>query len=133
MKEIRISSIPQEKQRYITAGDYFEVEGVEEIRVTEMHDDRMEFLIGLHEMVEWYLTEQRGIKESDISKFDIQFEEDRAKGLHTEEEEPGDDKTAPYYREHQFASCIERLMCAELGISWQEYEREQNEIIKQYG
>jgi hypothetical protein len=35
--------------------------------------------------------------------------------------EPGDDPRAPYYREHQFASGMERLMAAELGIDWQQY------------
>jgi len=35
--------------------------------------------------------------------------------------EPGDDPRAPYYREHQFASGMERLMAAELGVDWQQY------------
>jgi len=45
--------------------------------------------------------------------FDIQFEGDG---------EPGDDPKAPYHRKHQWASRLERMFAAELGVDWGKYE-----------
>ena len=32
------------------------------------------------------------------------------------------DIAAPYYREHQFATCVERLLALELGVEWNKYD-----------
>ncbi len=58
------------------------------------------------------LCMERGISFKAIDRFDMQF-----KG----EGEPGDDPRAPYYRQHQVASGIERLLAAELGVDWVTY------------
>jgi hypothetical protein len=38
--------------------------------------------------------------------------------------EPGDHEHAPYRREHFFATNLERLLSAELGVDWFEYDRD---------
>lgn len=122
MLKIFIQSIPHNEQRYRTVGDYWDEEGgVQQVRVSEMPDWRWEFLIGVHELIEKALTGHRQIDERQISEFDIEFEKRRDEGK--EFGEPGDAPGSPYRREHYFATNIERLLAAELGVDWFEYEQ----------
>jgi hypothetical protein len=112
--KINIESIPQNKQRYPTIGDYWEhADGSQEVRVSQFADHRHEILVVLHELVEYYLCLQRGIKEEDIKAFDE---------ANLDSDDPGHVPSAPYHREHVFAECLERLFAQELGVNWQEYE-----------
>lgn len=122
---IQIQTIPAEKQRYDTLGDWFHVKlayqpiGTEPkeramIRVTDLGDVRYNFLIAFHELIEMVLCEQRGISSSDVDNFDLAFE---GRG------EPGDHPAAPYFREHQIAMMMEKLMANELGVDWDEYNK----------
>lgn len=115
MKKIIIQTIPHKKQRYPTLGDYWETNKTIEFRVSQS-DEKAEMLILIHELVEAFLTKVRKIKWEDIDNFDIQLDKINP------ELEPGDQKEAPYYKEHQIATIIERLLCFEMGLSWEEYE-----------
>lgn len=120
--KMHIESIPHETQRYPTVGDYWlDTDGVEQIRVSSMPDWRYEALVVVHELVEMILTRHRDIQEEIISKFDIEFEESREKGLVAGE--PGDHVHSPYRKEHFFATNLERLLAAELDVDWFEYDR----------
>ena len=119
--KIHIETIPHDQQRYPTVGDYWEQDGVQEIRVSEMMDWRYEVLVAVHELVEMALTRHRKIPEEAISEFDIAFEESREKNLVTGE--PGDNPNSPYKAEHFFATNLERLFAAELDVDWFEYDR----------
>lgn len=119
--EIVIRSIPQEQQRYVTLGDYWDDGDMQHIRVTTMPDRRYELLIALHELVESELCRNRGIPEPDIMAFDLIFEGERAAGLWTDEE-PGNDPRAPYRSEHQIAESMERQFASYLGVDWVAYE-----------
>jgi len=119
---MNIQTIPHEAQRYPTVGDYWlDENGIEQIRVSEMMDWRYEVLVAVHEIVEMALTRQRGIEEQAITEFDIKFEADKEKGLVAGE--AGDNVNAPYRKEHFFATSLERLFAAELGVNWFEYDR----------
>lgn len=119
---MNIETIPHDQQRYETCGDYWEDEnGIEQIRVSEMVDWRYEVLVAIHEIVEMALAKHRRIDEAAITEFDIKFEESKSKGLVSGE--AGDNPNAPYRREHFFATNLERLFSAELGVDWTEYER----------
>ena len=104
--------------RYSTLGDYYDVvkspDGFKNflIEVADTHNLDYNFLIGLHELVEFYLCNKRGIKDKKITGFDIE---------HLDAEDPGRLKEAPYHKEHMFAEKIEKLMCKELGIEWRKY------------
>ncbi len=121
MMKINIETIPHHQQRYPTVGDYWDEKGVEQIRVSEMPDWRYEMLVAVHELIEMALTKHREIAEESISEFDINFEDSRRNNLVTGE--PGDHPNAPYKREHFFATNLERLLAAELGVDWFEYDR----------
>ncbi len=122
MKPTYIETIPHSSQRYETVGDYYDRGGITYIEVSHMGNKNYEFLVALHELIESFLCGERGISEASITQFDMQFEKDREEGLHGPEEEPGDAPDSPYKREHFFATSIERLMAADLGVDWVKYD-----------
>lgn len=90
----------------------------------KMRDWRYELLVQVHELVEAALCKHRGITDDTVTEFDAQFETERSAGIHSETDEDGDHPNAPYRKEHFFATNIERLLAAELGVVWSEYEKE---------
>ena len=122
--KINMRSIPHNQQRYPTLGDYWydSRDGSHQIRTTQFHDWRYEFLILLHEQVEYMLCLHRGIREESVKAFDEAFEAAGSPG------EPGDARDAPYYKEHQFAQAMEMMMAQELGVNWHEYGRTQDRV-----
>jgi hypothetical protein len=83
-----------------------------------MKNDDYAFLIGIHEAVEAWLCQKRGITERQVNKFDMDYEKNRKKG---DLSEPGNDPMAPYFNEHQFATHIEKMLAREMGIDWKKY------------
>lgn len=118
---VRIEIIPHDQHRYSTCGDwYFEHDDLV-IKVSKLSDWRREMLIAIHELAEVLLCKNRGITTDSVDAFDKAFELARAKD---NTDEPGDEPSAPYVQEHCIATGIERIMAAELGVSWKEYEQE---------
>lgn len=100
---------------YPTCGNWWtDKDGVIQVRVSRLGDERYEFLIALHEMIECYLCRYRGINEDTVTAFDLN---------HPDSPEPGCEINAPYHKEHMFADLIERLTAFELGIDWGVYEQ----------
>lgn len=118
LPEIKYKSIPHKSQRYDTAGDYWiDKKGNWEIRVSEMKSD-YEFMVLVHELIEFYLTQKRGIKEEDITEFDTKLVEEKY------EDDPGLSPKAPYHKEHMFSTKIEKMLCKELGLDWSKYDKQ---------
>lgn len=128
--KITIETIPHEKQLYETCGDWrFDADGDLNIKVSELGDWRMEVLVGVHELVESVLCYNRGVKESDVTDFDIAFEILRDSFPEIiGNTEPGDMVSAPYYNEHQFATKIEKKVAEELGVDWDSYSKTINSL-----
>lgn len=125
-KEYCIKSIPEEFHSYPTCGNW----GITEngdilVFVTDLGNPHAEFMVGMHELTEAMLCYTRGIKDKDVTKFDVEYERTRPNGIApcgcTHIPEPGEDIHAPYWKEHQTATNIERILCSELGINWQSY------------
>lgn len=130
MLNIHIKTIPHPEQRYPILGDYWrDKQGKQQLRVSDLGNDDYAFMIAVHELVEWYLTEKRGIKEEDIKAYDEMFEEERLKGIQTDEADPGMDPRAPYRKEHAFATEIEKQLATELGVDWEKYSEKINTIF----
>lgn len=110
--------------RNAQCGDWKYGDNFIEVAVKSMSDWRYELLVQVHELVEAALCKQRGITDDEVTAFDMQFEEERAAGLHSPTEEDGDDPSAPYHKEHFAATNIERLLARELGVVWSDYEEE---------
>lgn len=120
MKRIIVQTLPHNKQRYPTVGDWFDAHGLTVFRISNMENEFYERLVFLHEFIEQTLCLKRDIKEWDVDAFDMAYEDNRRDG---DDSEPGDSELAPYYAEHQFATAIERRMAAELGIDWDHYDK----------
>jgi hypothetical protein len=120
MLDIHIKTIPHKEQRYPTCGDYWQnADGSLEVRISELNEPAYESLIAIHELIEQLLTAQLGISEAEITAFDQKFEQQRKPG---NTDEPGDDPQSPYRQQHLFATGIEKLVAAALGIDWTKYE-----------
>ena len=124
-------------QRYTTTGDWREIDGQITVTVSEMGNKDYEFCIGIHETIEAKLCMAAGVEEHNVTEFDMRYEaarggpgwEDVEQGVMagcgcpvTGTSEPGDDIHAPYYKQHQLATSVERMVAAELGVSWNDYE-----------
>ena len=120
--QITIRTIPHSEQRYPTCGDWQNLpNGDLLITISEMNDWKKEFLVAFHELAEVMLCKDRGIEQELVDRFDMEYEAHRSDWDRTSE--PGDAAGAPYHREHFFATSVERLMAAELGVDWSEYEK----------
>lgn len=116
---VTIEVIKHKDQRYETVGDWQWDDDNLTITVSSMDNWRYEMLVAFHEMAEALICKHRGIAEKDVTAFDIAFEKARKDD---DVSEPGDDPNAPYYKEHQFATCVERLLALELSVDWKKYD-----------
>jgi len=123
LPKIVIYPIKHSQQRYDTAGDYFKDFGGKNLwwfHISKMENPDYEFLVLIHELIEWYLTQKRGIKEKDITLFDLK---------NVDSEDPGSLKDAPYHREHMFSMKIEKLLAKELGVEWKTYDKSFDKLV----
>lgn len=126
---ILIETIPHESQRYKTCGDWIlEKDGTLHVLISETGNDDYNFMIGIHEVIEQFLCKKSGIAQQEVDEFDMAYEERRKKSITTDNSEPGDNRFAPYERQHNIASGIERILCAELGVKYQDYETTLNSL-----
>lgn len=119
---ITIKTIPPNQMRIEDSlGDYWiDDNGDTQIRIAETGNHDYNNLVLIHEVVEFILTQNRGITEPEIQAFDEQFDLNKKQG---DNSEPGDSPDSPYRNEHRFAENIERLLCHELNINWNDYDK----------
>lgn len=123
--KIVIETIPHEQHRYTTVGDWFyDADGALQIKVSKLSDWRREMLVAVHELVEVLICKHDGVTQDIVDRFD-------AKEFNYAEhpdEEPGDDPSAPYKRQHCIATGVERILAAALHVDWKPYEEELTEL-----
>lgn len=125
--KIVIESIPHVKQRYPTCGDWYtDPDGTLNIKVSEEMGNDSCFLVSVHELVECYIAMRRGITVQQIDDFDMAYEKAHREGgtlegKRLDDSEPGDDPTCPIFAEHGIATGIERILCAIMGITWNQH------------
>lgn len=119
MLKYQIRTIPHGLQRYDTVGDYVvdRGDGATLIAVSDLGCWKMELLVAVHELIESALCLDHEVSHAVIDHFDMKWRP------HGDIDEPGNDLMAPYWEEHQVASGFERLLAAQLGVNWVEYER----------
>lgn len=106
------------EMRYPTLGDWYDVikspDGFNNflVEVADTKNIDYNFLIALHELIEYYLCFRRKIKDKTVTGFDMK---------HLDSDDPGRLKEAPYHKEHKFAEKIERIVAKELKVSWSKY------------
>lgn len=117
-----IQSTVQSAQRYKTIGDWQRTNLEMLITVTQLPDPDMTFLIAVHELIECYLCERRGITQRDVDEWDLKF--------CAEDGEPGDHPNAPYRLQHQAAESVERHLAQTLGVDWTLYQKEVDRALE---
>jgi hypothetical protein len=118
--KINVRTIPHADQHYETCGDYFvDKQGRIKVTVSDVGNNDYEYLVALHEIVELWLCKKRGISFDDITNFDKE---------HLDSDDPGSLPDAPYFKEHYAATIVEKFVCKELGIDWEEYDKRLMEL-----
>lgn len=108
---ITIKNVEPIAMRYVTTGDWEWLPGGDlKCTVADYGNEDGSFLVGLHELVEAWLCRKAGIREDEVSKFDI----DNPSLL-----EPGDSPDAPYNKQHQIAAAVEKIVCEAMSIDWE--------------
>jgi len=119
------------KMRYATVGDYYKTKDGWVIVSADLDNPDYIFLVFLHEFIELYLTQRRGISVSQITRFDKWFENEKSKGHFRQTARPGRHSEAPYRREHIFAEKIEKMIIKEIGISQKQQVKTENKVHKE--
>lgn len=122
---IDIKTIPHAEQRYPTCGDWWDDEAGTHFRISDLGNPTWEFLIAVHEFIEWFLCKAQGVSQESVDEFDKQWEAVREPG---NVDEPGNSPKAPYYEQHRIASVIEHMLAIVLGVDWDEYDKAINAL-----
>jgi hypothetical protein len=120
--DLTVKAIPHSAQRYDTVGDYYQKGTRTHFRISKLPDWRYEFLIALHEQIEWALCQEAGITNAMIDEFDMHWKP------HHGIAEPGDDPESPYFFQHRIATQHEKAMAEQLGVDWRKYSRAINKL-----
>ena len=124
---IIIRSIPHKSHRYSTCGDWFEEDGTLVILVSEEMDPYSQQLVALHELAEVFMCQANGVTQKEVDEFDMNYEANRKPD---DDSEPGDSAHAPYNKQHSLATAIERMVCAQMGLTWADHEREVEKLFE---
>jgi hypothetical protein len=121
---------PAAQMRYNTAGDWEVHEEKKHIHFSvttaETGNWRYDALLQVHELIEAILCINNNVQEEDVSKFDMSRTPDGPDG------DCGDDPLAPYSKEHCFATAVERMLCAAMGVEWDDYSSRVEEVMEDY-
>lgn len=113
---MRIEIVSQEPSamRYPTVGDWqWLPDGSLRVDVASYGGNTAgELLVALHEVVEAFLCQRNGVTQEQVDQFDIS---------HPELEEPGDNRDAPYHKEHLIATRVEKSAAFAL-VDWDDHE-----------
>lgn len=135
MFKLRIETVPHKEQAYETLGDYgFDVDGGMWIKVSDLGDWRYEFLIAIHEAIEFSLLKARGIEDPGkyTEAFDVIWEERlRFDDIGKLVDEPGFDPRSPYIIDHTIADLVEHALLGKLGVDPMKYDEAMESVYHQ--
>lgn len=118
--DIVIKAIPHAEHRYPTCGDWwYDPDGSLQIRVSKELPQVSQDLVVLHELAEVRMCASSGIGQREVDDYDMRYEKERKP---EDASEPGDHIEAPYFKEHQAATAIERLAASVMGVDWKDHE-----------
>jgi hypothetical protein len=113
IRRVIINTIPPEKARYRTVGDWkWEAPGVLAIDVCDSGNWLFNMLVAIHEFIEVFLCTAQGVTQKQVDQFDF---------AHQDDDDPGEHPKAPYHAQHMLAMSVEMLLSVALGIKWRPY------------
>jgi hypothetical protein len=116
---IQVQIIKHEDQRYPTVGDWVFGEDTPAkmhnllVSVSQTGNQDYNDLVAVHEIIEAILCKANGVLDEVVTNWDRD---------HIDHPDPGSIPGCPYYREHYFATIVEKMRASELGVNWDEYE-----------
>lgn len=113
---IEIKTIEPAAMRYPTAGDWeWLPDGALKLTVPDYGTrPHSALLVAIHELAEAFLCRRDGVREEDVTAFDVD---------NPHLEEPGDDPRAPYHRQHQVAMALESHLASVLDVDWDRHNQ----------
>jgi hypothetical protein len=123
---VNIQVIPRQQMRPEVDGAdwWFDEHGDLQVRVCPMSDWRYEIALAFHEAFEGALCKNNGVTVAEVDRFDQEFDL-------THPNEPdlnaGDDPKAPYRKEHNYSTIVDRLFIGACGLDFGEYDKELGE------
>ena len=115
--KIRVNIVEPETQRYETSGDYFyNRKGYLIFRISKQKTRFLEKMQLIHELIEQTLCEYSAILHERIDEFDMNYDM-----KNSTYQEPGDDPNAPYHKQHVLAKDVEKMICKQLNLNFDEY------------
>jgi hypothetical protein len=117
--KILIKTIDPANQRFKECGDWFydADDDTLTIFINKMPDWKSEIAVAIHEFIEAVMCLDKGIDQTDVDYFDKNFYKTHNDG------QAGDDDGAPYFKQHESATKIEKEVCAQLQLSWDAHSR----------
>jgi hypothetical protein len=106
---------------------YFDENGDCQVRVEHLSDWRREVALAFHEAGEAVMCKHSGVTVEEVDKFDRPFEE-----AHDGVTNVGDKQGAPYRRQHNAATAMERILTGFFDICWEDYDMEVGEYGKYF-
>lgn len=128
LDRVVIQMVPHDSQRYPTVGDWMFLDNILYLSISDMGDDKYHQLVAVHEYVEAILCRESGVTDTEVTAFDKEYENWRLEGKVGEFDEPGNDPRAPYYKQHQAATEVEKKLAEVLGVDWNAYDMAVNTL-----
>lgn len=114
INRIVIEFIPQDRQRYPTAGDWFHEGDTLVLKISRMSKPAFTYALTMHELFEALACAINAVSQEAVDAFDM--------GPGADLDEPGDSDLAPYKLEHAWASVVERVFIGSVGEHWLTYD-----------
>ncbi len=120
---ITIKIIPREAHRPEVDGCdwYYDEAGDLQIRISPMSCEAYEHALILHELFEALACRHDGVTQKQVDDFDLAYDK-----AHPNEPDlgAGDDPEAPYHKQHNLATVVDRLFISSCGLKWADYDSE---------
>lgn len=115
---VEISVVEHSKQRYDTCGDWKFEDGVLKIYISDLKDERYNFLVAIHELIEAVLCDNDGITTEQVDTYDMNHQDDKL-GSDCFSDHPN----SPIFLRHGDALSIEWLLARLMNVDWKDYSK----------
>lgn len=121
VKHIKIDIVPHKDQRYDTIGDWYFIDDVLHITISDLGNFKYIALVAIHELIESVECSINGVTAQQVDDYDFNHKNTGSANF-------DDHTSAPYYKEHNDATAIEWLLSRLFKIDWRDYSYKINTL-----
>lgn len=121
VKHIKIDIVPHKDQRYDTIGDWYFIDDVLHIVISDLGHFEYSALVAIHELIESIECSINGVSTQQVDDYDFNHKDAGSANLDA-------NITSPYFKEHNDATAIEWLLSRLFKINWQDYSNKINTL-----